>query len=88
MKAMLYCSLIVSAALFFTLGLPFLTRYTPWIPGPRDLYDPVADPARRLDYKPEAPKKKPIPIVVRTILVYCVLFVASFVGVGIYNLVK
>ena len=88
MKDFLLTSLVVSAALFFVVGLPFLTRWAPYIPGPRDLYDPIKDSSRRLDYKPEPSKKKKMPMILRILCVYGVLLAASLLGVGIYNLVK
>ena len=87
MKDFLLTSLVVSAGLFFVIGLPFLTRWAPYIPGPRDLYDPIKDSSRRLDYKPE-PSKKKMPMILRILCVYGVLLAASLLGVGIYNLVK
>ena len=81
-------ALEVSAALFFVIGLPFLSRWTPYIPGPRDLYDPTTDPSRKANYVPKAPAKKTVTIWIRAICVYGVLLVISLVGVGIYYLIK
>lgn len=85
MREILKTSLEISAFLFFAIGVPFLIRWTPWIPGVRDLYDPVKDSSRRVDYKSEYPKKRPISIIVRVILVYCVFFIVAYLGVRIYN---